>query len=55
MKRLERRRAELTDSLAEAGRDHQRLSAVGADLAAVEADLAAVEEEWLALSVEAER
>src|SRR6187551_475100 len=32
MKRLERRRADLSESLVEAGRDHQRLAEVGADL-----------------------
>ena len=47
---LDRRREELSASLARAGSDHERLTAVGEELAEVQAELAATEDRWLELA-----
>jgi ATP-binding cassette subfamily F protein uup len=56
MRKLEKQRSALVDDLASlAGTDdHQRLAAVGHDLAEVESALGAAEDRWLALGAEAE-
>ncbi len=53
--RLEKRRAGLTEQLAQAGADHDLLATLGTDLAEVVAELEATEEEWLALAEEQEQ
>ena len=55
MRRLEKRRDEITGALAEGAADHRRMADLGAELAATEADLAAAEEDWLTLADEADR
>jgi ABC transport system ATP-binding/permease protein len=52
--RLERQRDRLADQVAGASSDHERLAALGADIAAAEAALDAAEESWLALAAEAD-
>ena len=55
IRRLERRRDELTAALAAGTADHREMAAMGAELAQAEADLATTEEEWLTLADEADR
>ncbi len=55
MARLERKKADLGEQLAQAGADHDLLATLGTDLAAVSAELEAAEEEWLALATEQEQ
>ncbi|MGF1596591.1 MAG: ABC-F family ATP-binding cassette domain-containing protein [Acidimicrobiales bacterium] len=50
LRRLERRRDQLTDELVDAGTDHGVLARLGADLAAVQDELASTEELWLELA-----
>jgi ATP-binding cassette subfamily F protein uup len=52
--RLDRRKVNLNQQLAEAGSDHELLISVGAELAEVEAEMSQVEEAWLELSEERE-
>ncbi|MCU1499133.1 MAG: putative transporter ATP-binding protein [Acidimicrobiales bacterium] len=55
MRKLEKQRDRLVAEVATIdGSDHQRLGAVGRDLAAVEAEITATEDAWLALAEEAE-
>ena len=56
MRKLDKQRSKLADDLAAlAGTDdHQRLAAVGHELAEVESAIGAAEDEWLALAAEAE-
>nr|MBA2496572.1 hypothetical protein [Acidimicrobiia bacterium] len=54
MRRLERRRGEVTAEVSTAGADHVVLARLGEELAAVEADITAVEDRWLELSAEAD-
>ncbi|HYI62689.1 MAG TPA: ABC-F family ATP-binding cassette domain-containing protein [Acidimicrobiales bacterium] len=55
VRRLERRREELTAALAEGAADHRRMADMGAELSAVADELAGAEDEWLALAEEADR
>jgi predicted nucleic acid-binding Zn-ribbon protein len=55
IRRLERRREEITGELAAGTADHRRMADLGSELATTEADLAAAEEEWLHLADEADR
>ncbi len=55
IRRLERRRDELTEELAAGAADHSRMAEAGRTLAATEVDLAAAEEKWLTLAEEADR
>ncbi|MEO7556867.1 MAG: ABC-F family ATP-binding cassette domain-containing protein [Acidimicrobiales bacterium] len=50
LRKLERRRDELTAALAESVDDHGELARVGAELATVEAAVAEVEDRWLSLA-----
>jgi ATP-binding cassette subfamily F protein uup len=54
IKRLERRRDELTAEVTANAGDHLRMAELGRELATTEADLAAAEDAWLALTTEAE-
>ncbi len=56
MRKLEKQQASLHEDLAAlaGSADHERLAAVGNQLAEVEAALGAAEDEWLALASEAE-
>jgi hypothetical protein len=53
MRKLERRRAELTAELDGAGHDHDALARTGTALAELEAELADAEHRWLELAEEA--
>ncbi|WCO65980.1 ABC-F family ATP-binding cassette domain-containing protein [Iamia majanohamensis] len=55
VRRLERRRDELTGALAAGTADHTAMAEMGRDLAATEAELAAAEDTWLELAEEADR
>ncbi len=55
MRRLERRRDELTEALAAGTADHRRMAEMGAELAAATEELAVAEDEWLTLADEADR
>ncbi len=54
IKRLERRKAELTDELEASLDNHRRLAELGDELSRVGDELASAEEEWLALAEEQE-
>ncbi|MEJ7584059.1 MAG: ABC transporter C-terminal domain-containing protein, partial [Acidimicrobiales bacterium] len=51
---LDHRRGELIAALSTAGSDHERLGAIGRELAEVESTLADVEHRWLELSEQAD-
>jgi ATP-binding cassette subfamily F protein uup len=55
IRRLERRREEITAELAEGTADHVRMAELGRQLAATEDELAEAEDAWLELTTEAER
>ncbi|HEX7133672.1 MAG TPA: ABC-F family ATP-binding cassette domain-containing protein [Iamia sp.] len=55
IRRLERRRDDITAELAEGTADHVRMAELGRDLATTEADLATAEDAWLELTEEAGR
>jgi ATP-binding cassette subfamily F protein uup len=55
IRRLERRRDEITEELAAGTADHRRMADLGTELSTTEADLATAEEEWLELADEADR
>ena len=54
IRRLERRRDDITSELAAGAADHVRMAELGRDLATTEADLATAEDTWLELTTEAE-
>jgi ATP-binding cassette subfamily F protein uup len=54
IRRLEKRREEITAELAQGTADHVRMAELGRDLATTEADLATAEDTWLELTTEAE-
>ncbi|MEJ7844759.1 MAG: ABC-F family ATP-binding cassette domain-containing protein [Acidimicrobiales bacterium] len=54
MRRLERRRGQITGEVAAAAADHVALARLGKALAAVETDITAVEDRWLELTAEAD-
>jgi ATP-binding cassette subfamily F protein uup len=54
MRRLERRRGQITGEVAAAAADHVALARLGEALAAVETDITAVEDRWLELTTEAD-